>query len=161
MSSPLIRVMIIAMTTTNGGNKADNTPGRYQVNLGSYKYNQPLPPLCQSDTSPTSTRAVQHRSEPKLVQIGPTSPNERLHRPKHPTRKHLNSPERSFFRLAPSKCTFTPECLIEHIYFIFYPSIEDKVPSRAEGYTSAPIPSSWYVFCICVFHFITPLSYTR
>ena len=129
--------------------------------LARTKITNHYPRLRQSDTSPTSTWAIQHRSEPKLVQIGPTSPNERLRRPQTPYPKHLNSPEMPSFRLILLKCALTPECLIEHSYFIFHSSTEEEVSDRVERRTSVSIPSSRHVFYTRVFQPITPPSFTR
>ena len=153
MSLPLTRVMIIAMASSNGGNKTDNTPQKSQVKIGSYKYNKPLPLLYQPELSPTPARAVQHRSEPKLVQIGPTSPNERLRHAQPPYPKHLNNPEKPAFGLILSKCTLTPKCLIEHIYSAFHSDTEEEVSYGIERCTSASIPSSRRVFALA---FSTP-----
>ena len=104
---------------------------------------------------------MRHLSEPKLVRIGPTSPNERLHHPQPPYPKHLNNPEKLAFGLILSKCTLTPECLIEHSYSTFHPGTEEEVSDRIERCTSASIPSSRHVFYTCVFHPIAPPSFTR
>ena len=110
-------------------------------------------PRCINQSFHQHQLELQHRSEPRLVQIGLTSPNERLRHPQPPYPKHLNNPEKPAFGLILSKCTLTPECLIEHIYSAFHSDTEEEVSYGVERCTSASIPSSRRVFALA---FSTP-----